>query len=134
MGGAVDVIAPQRDQASEIPIIELARIVRSKNSGPFELTFDLVFKNAASYQMAVDSGVFTPELFAELYHVDIEDVLRVVFFEKANAIKATIVRPIVSGDLGETDVYGAQQHAPLLSITIPRPVTPSTGPPARASQ
>ena len=70
--------------------------------------------------MAVDSGVFTPELFAELYHVDIEDVLRVVFFEKAYAVKATIVRPVVSGDLGETDVYGAQQHAPLLSITIPR--------------
>jgi len=26
-------------------------------------------------------------------------------------------RPIPSGDAGETDIYGAQQHAPLLSLT-----------------
>ena len=103
----------------EIPIMRLARIVRSKNSGPFELTLDIVFKDSDCYELAVGSGHFTRELFAGLYRVDNEDVLGVVFFEKANAVKATIVRPIVSGDLGETDVYGAQQHAPLLGITIP---------------
>jgi hypothetical protein len=103
----------------EIPILNLARVVRSKNSGPFELTFDIVFKDASCYQLAVACGIFTPELFARLYGVDVEDVLGVVFFEKANAVKATIVRPVVSGGLGETDVYGAQQHAPLLGITIP---------------
>lgn len=103
----------------EIPIMRLARIVRSKNSGPFELTLDIVFKDSDCYELAVGSGYFTRELFARLYRVDEEDVLGVVFFEKANAVKATIVRPVVSGDLGETDVYGAQQHAPLLGITIP---------------
>ena len=35
-------------------------------------------------------------------------------FDPAKAVKVTIVRPIPSGALGETDVYGAQQHAPLM--------------------
>ncbi|MCL5290670.1 MAG: DUF4387 domain-containing protein, partial [Firmicutes bacterium] len=39
-------------------------------------------------------------------------------FLLANAIKATIVRPYPSGNLGETDVYGAQQHAPLLDLEL----------------
>ena len=37
-------------------------------------------------------------------------------FATCKAIKATIVRPMPSGALGERDVYGAQQHAPLLGI------------------
>ncbi|WP_311566573.1 DUF4387 family protein, partial [Porphyromonas uenonis] len=27
-------------------------------------------------------------------------------------------RPIPSGNLGERDVYGAQQHAPLMGLSI----------------
>jgi hypothetical protein len=46
-----------------------------------------------------------------------------VFFEEACAVKATIVRPVVSGDPGETDVYGAQQHAPLLTC-VPQLISP----------
>lgn len=63
--------------------------------------------------------MFTRELFAGLYGIDVGKVIGVVEFEQANAIKATIVRPVVSGDPGETDVYGAQQHAPLLGIEVP---------------
>ena len=49
------------------PILDIAKVVRSKNSGPFELTMD---------------------------------------------------RPMPSGVPGETDVYGAQQHAPLLKLVF----------------
>ena len=102
-----------------VPIIDLARVIRSKNSGPYELTFDIVFKDRSSFRLAVASGIFTPELFACLYGIAADQVLNLVFFEEACAVKATIVRPVVSGDPGETDVYGAQQHAPLLSLEIP---------------
>ena len=43
----------------------------------------------------------------------------VVFYQitdPAKAVKVTIVRPISSGALGETDVYGAQQHAPFMNF------------------
>ena len=45
----------------------------------------------------------------------------VVFTEypPAHAYKATIERKIASGAVGDTDVYGAQQHAPLLDVEIP---------------
>jgi hypothetical protein len=43
-------------------------------------------------------------------------IVSIIAFAPAKAIKATIKRPLCSGDIGETDVYGAQQHAPLLSL------------------
>jgi hypothetical protein len=116
------------EPARGVPIIDLAKVVRSKNSGPYELTLDLVFKDRSSYDIAVGSGIFTRELFARLYDIQLEEVLNVVHFAAACAVKATIVRPVVSGDVGETDVYGAQQHAPLLSIVVPVVPDPETDP------
>ena len=46
-------------------------------------------------------------------------MLSIVEFEAALAIKVTIKRARASGSFGETDVYGAQQHAPLLSLEVP---------------
>ncbi|MCX5844350.1 MAG: DUF4387 family protein [Deltaproteobacteria bacterium] len=43
----------------------------------------------------------------------------IVHFDPAWAIKISLVRPVVSGSVGDTDVYGAQQHAPLLKLEIP---------------
>ena len=112
-------VAAEVTGAPGVSILELADVIRSKNCGPFELTFDIVFKDRECFDFARRSGVFTPALFAALYGIDQARVLGVVEFEQANAIKATIVRPLASGDVGETDVYGAQQHAPLLGIVLP---------------
>jgi hypothetical protein len=32
-----------------------------------------------------------------------------------------MIRPKVAGDPGDGDVYGCQQHAPLLGLTLERP-------------
>ncbi len=103
----------------KIPIAELAKVIRSKNSGPFELTLDIIFKDEASYQKTVASKVINKELIAKLYGIDKEDIINIIEFPQALAIKSTIKRPRPSGSIGETDVYGAQQHAPLLGIKIP---------------
>lgn len=100
-------------------LTELARVIRSKNAGPFELTFDIIFNDAESYERAKQSGIFSPGLFAELYRVPVEKVLNFCFFDQAHAIKATIARSISSGTAGDSDVFGAQQHAPLLGIEVP---------------
>lgn len=104
---------------SGIPLTELAEVVRSKNAGPYELTLDIIFRDEEGFALARRSGVFTPALFARLYRIPEERVLSVVEFPAARAIKATIVRPLASGDPGDPDVYGAQQHAPLLEIVVP---------------
>jgi len=100
-------------------ITELARVIRSKNAGPFELTFDIIFKDADSYERAKRSGMFSPALFAEIYRIPVEKVLNFCFFDQAYAIKATIARSISSGTAGDSDVFGAQQHAPLLELEVP---------------
>lgn len=97
---------------------DIAKACKSKNAGPFELTLDIIFEDAATFDKVRRTGVINPGLIAALYHVPVEAV---VFTEypPANAYKATIERRIASGAVGDTDVYGAQQHAPLLDVEIP---------------
>lgn len=98
---------------------DLATVIRSKNAGPFELTFDVLFASYDNFERVVKSEVLSANKFAGLFRIPVSDVISVVEFEPALAIKVTIKRARSSGAFGETDVYGAQQHAPLLSLEIP---------------
>lgn len=100
-------------------ILDLANVIRSKNAGPFELTFDILFDDAAKYERVKRSGVITRQLIARLYNISENTVLVCRPYDPAMAFKITIRRPIGSGDLGESDVYGCQQHVPLTTIDIP---------------
>ena len=99
-----------------ILLTEITDIIRSKNAGPYELTFDILFETDAWYRRVADAGVIDRALICSLYKIAPEDVIGIINFAPAKAIKVTIRRPISSGGLGETDVYGAQQHAPLLDL------------------
>ncbi len=98
----------------------LASVLRSKNAGPYQLTFDVFFDDQPTYERVKRSGVITGSLVSRLYGVPVEEVLHVVWHDFARGVKFTIVRPHVSGGPGERDTYGCQQHAPLLSVEIPR--------------
>lgn len=98
---------------------DLARVIRSKNSGPFELTFDVIFDNVAVYERVKSSGVLTRELMSKLYGVPDADIVALMFFDPALAFKFTLRRGWAQGSIGERDTFGAQQQAPLLSIEIP---------------
>lgn len=99
-------------------IRDIAKACKSKNAGPFEVTLDVVFDERGLYERVRATGVLGPELFARLYNVRPEEVL-FTEYPAGNAFKATIPRLVASGDVGDTDVYGAQQHAPLLDVEIP---------------
>jgi len=92
--------------------------VVSVKSGKAEITLDVVFDERSMYERVRATGVLGPALFARLYNVRPEDVL-FTEYPAGNAFKATIPRLVASGDVGDTDVYGAQQHAPLLDVEIP---------------
>ncbi len=94
-------------------LTDVAGVIRSKNAGPYELTLDIIFTDRATYDRVVAAQAITADLISRLYHVPVADVLELVAFDPAAAIKITIRRPRVAGDVGETDVYGAQQHAPF---------------------
>jgi hypothetical protein len=98
---------------------QLAKVIRSKNAGPFELTFDVMFDDAAAYERVKKSGVINARRIAEAYRVRADDVLVCRPYDPAVAFKITIRRPVGSGDIEDRDVYGCQQHVPLTRLEIP---------------
>ena len=97
----------------------LAKVIRSKNAGPFELTFDVMFDDPAAYEIVKKSGVINAARIAEAYRVRVDDVLVCRPYDPAVAFKITLRRPVSSGDIEDRDVYGCQQHVPLTRLEIP---------------
>ncbi|MFN7633434.1 MAG: DUF4387 domain-containing protein [Acetobacteraceae bacterium] len=98
---------------------DLATTIRSKNAGVDHITFDLIFRDRANFERVRDAGVLSRAKVARLYGIPEERVTDFVVFEPANAIKFTIRRLRPSGSPGESDVFGAQQYAPLFAIEVP---------------
>ncbi len=99
-------------------LTDLAKVIRSKNSSPFELTLDIIFEDPAVYGKVKDAEAITRDTIAGLYGIEAERVRRVIYFDPAHAVKITLARPLPSGAPGDTDVYGAQQHGPLLQLAL----------------
>lgn len=97
---------------------DLAKVIRSKNAGPFEVTYDIMFEEIEQYEYVKRTNFFTNKNIAPLLGVTEEDILHIVFFNQAMAIKITTKRQLPSGSPGERDVYGAQAYPPLLTIEI----------------
>ncbi|MBE6745094.1 DUF4387 domain-containing protein [Faecalispora jeddahensis] len=98
---------------------DIAKIIRSKNAGPFEVTMDIIFQNEEDYRRVLDSGVINRELVSKLYHIDPGKIITLSSFDAARAIKITLPRPRKQGSIGETDMHAAQQHVPLMLIELP---------------
>jgi hypothetical protein len=98
-------------------LTEIARVIRSKNAGPTVLTLDLMFNDEAGFRRACESAALTPAAIGKLYAQPAAKV-EVLAYPPALAIKIVMPRRIVSGDPGDSDVYGAQQHGPMLALEL----------------
>jgi hypothetical protein len=98
-------------------LTDIARVVRSKNAGPTTLTLDLMFNDEAGYRQARQSAALTPAAIAALYGLEPSQV-EVIPYPPAQAIKIVMDRKVVAGTPGDRDVYGAQQHGPLLAVDL----------------
>lgn len=96
----------------------LARLIRSKNAGPFVLTFDIMFADREVYERVKQSGALSREAIATRYNLPAADVQFFVC-DNALAFKASIPRPFFQGDILDSDGHGGQQYAPLMDIEIP---------------
>ena len=90
-------------------------LIRSKDAGPFMLTLDLFFVDAATRHAFVSAGVFTADRIGDLYGVD---PAQVQIFELADidAMKISFPRLVPSGEFGDTDITGGQQYAVLVDM------------------
>ena len=66
-------------------LARLAKVVRSKNAGPFFMTFDIMFEDKDSYERVLDSMVINKKVISELYGVS-EEVIDIINYEPAYAI------------------------------------------------
>ena len=98
-------------------LAEAAKLIRSKNAGPFWLTFDVMFDDEDTYSRVRDQRVLAPEVVAPLYRLPPDEV-QVFAHDGALAVKVSMPRPNSSGSPFDTDVFGGQQYAPLLDLTV----------------
>jgi hypothetical protein len=96
---------------------EIAQVIRSKNAGPRRLTLDVIFASDADYQRVADSGALSAARIGARYGIPTQQVA-VIPYPLGRAIKIVLPRAVTAGDPGDRDVYGAQQHAPLLDLEI----------------
>lgn len=98
---------------------ELAKTIRSKNAGVNKITFDIIFREQATYELVRRSQVLSRQSMATLFRIAPERISDFVEYDPGNAIKFTIYRSRPSGSAGDGDIFGAQQYAPLLDLDVP---------------
>lgn len=98
-------------------LAHLAKVVRSKNAGPTQLTVDIFFHDAAGFTRALACPGLQASAVAARYGLEAKQVRR---FELPDllAIKLSMPRHRCAGTPGDGDLYGAQQHVPLLEVML----------------
>ncbi len=98
-------------------LFEMCSLIRSKNAGPFVLTFDFMLSSEENYALVKISQPLHQDMLSQLYGVH-ADKITVVYHDSAMAIKVSMPRPIFQCDVGDSDCYGGQQYVPLLDIPV----------------
>ena len=96
-------------------LVDLAQVIRSKNAGPTQLTIDVFLRDADAFATCAASPALSCAAVARRYGLPSEQVQRHLL-PAIHAIKFVLPRAIVAGSPGDGDVYGAQQHGPMLEI------------------
>jgi hypothetical protein len=94
------------------------RFYTPKMQGPYEITFDIVFRKLTCHERAQKPGKLTKERIAKRYNIKPENVVAPQFFRQAEASKCTIPRGGTAGSFGDKDLNASQQYAPRLGIRV----------------
>jgi len=97
---------------------DIADLVRSKNAGPFWMTLDVFFPDAAAYRRVETWGVLSAERIGELYRVDAATV-QLFPCRPSTSSKPSFPRPSIQGSFSDTDVHAGQHHIPLAQLPVP---------------
>jgi len=59
-------------------ILRAAKVIRSKNSGPYELTLDILFKDREHFELFRRRNIVTKRKIAALYRRPVGDILKMI--------------------------------------------------------
>jgi hypothetical protein len=111
-------------------LTDIAPIIRSKNSGPYEITLDVIFSSLPIYNIVKSEPLLSSATICCMYHLKEEEIIWCGFYDQALAWKCTIPRrrdPVVgegyigafaNGGFMESDVHASQQYAGLLGLEL----------------
>ena len=100
-----------------LALTDLVHVIRSKNAGPNLLTLYLFFRDRDGYQRAIQSPQLSVASVALMYGCA-QALMSRYDMADLRAIKFTLPRAVCAGSPGDGDVYGAQQHGPLLGVML----------------
>lgn len=111
-------------------VVDAASVLCSKNSGPYEITFDVMFDDPEIYRVVKESGVLNCTVIEGLCNLKPGEMIWCGWFDQALAFKATIPRKragqlVAAGGFLENDVHGSQQYIPLIGLTFSEKVAAS---------
>ena len=95
-------------------IIDRLKVLRSKNAGPFVVTFDVVFGQTEDYEVLKKQ--LSTDKIATAFQVAEADVPGFDFFDELSAAKMSIKRRLPCGHPGDPDCYGMNQEEPLAML------------------
>lgn len=96
---------------------EVCHHVRSKNAGPFWVTFDLFFSSAEHFRRYSESPALGGELFQRLFGADPRLVKRFPI-PSLHALKLSYPRSSPQGGMVERDMHCGQQYVRILDVEL----------------
>jgi hypothetical protein len=104
-------------------LVDLCRVFRSKNAGPFEITIDAIFHKESDYQRIKSSGILSRDRVAHYIGIPAKDIIWMGFYDPAQAFKVTFPRVRsqrhkAAGGFMENDVHGSQEHTGLARLQL----------------
>jgi hypothetical protein len=95
-------------------VLDRISVLRSKNAGPFVLTFDIVLREEAEFERV--RSALSREAVARAYAIQPEDVISISGAPALLALKVSIRRRHPAGHAGDSDCYGMNQEEPLARL------------------
>lgn len=96
---------------------DVCRHVRSKNAGPYWVTFDLFFDGAETFEKYQGSEALGPKLFERLFGAD-PSLVRHYPVPDLNVVKISYARTSAQGGVVERDMHCGQQFVRLLEVKL----------------
>jgi Domain of unknown function (DUF4387) len=96
---------------------DVCQNVRSKNAGPYWVTFDLFFKNAEDFARYARCKALGPTTFERLFGAD-PALVKSFPVEKLNMVKISYARSTPQGGVIERDLHCGQQFVRLLNVEL----------------
>ena len=98
-------------------LVDAVTVLRSKNAGPYHLTFDVFFRDWESFEAFISKWRIDPGSLSALLGSDPEDV-RLELLPALRAAKVTVPRRRSAGSVDDADVLGCQQVALMMDLVL----------------